>query len=395
MRNLSAVGSGIYLDNAATTRVSESVIEEMMPYFGVEYGNPGSPHLLGRKSLGAITTARERVAALIGCDPDGIIFTSCGSEANTLGIIGMLNYMKENGRTRVISSLFEHKSVLHALDELERNSITVDRLIGNDGFINGDDIEKVIQSGVDPDTVGLVCIMSVNNESGIVNDVEGIASVCKKYGMIFMTDAVQSIGSVRMSAVANGIDMVSVSGHKIHAPKGVGCLYASKRCRSALCNIIYGGKQENGLRSGTENVPGIVGFGRASYDTFTGMDKNLDDLISMHLELEEKISTIDGSHINFNHLPRCPKTTSVRFDDVDAETLVMLLDKRGVYVSAGSACSSNESIPSYVLIGGGLSQKESMSTIRISISPDTTMRDVSIACEIIDETVSMLRSAKA
>ena len=125
------------------------------------------------------------------------------------------------------------------------------------------------------------------------------------------------------------------------------------------------------------------------------MDKNLDDLISMHLELEEKISTIDGSHINFNHLPRCPKTTSVRFDDVDAETLVMLLDKRGVYVSAGSACSSNESIPSYVLIGGGLSQKESMSTIRISISPDTTMRDVSIACEIIDETVSMLRSAKA
>ena len=374
----------IYLDNAATTKVSPEVLEAMTPYFSDVYGNPESIHSAGRKAAKAIEKAREQVAVPIGADPSNIIFTSGGSEANTLAIVGLADYLKYVGRTHIITTKVEHHSVLNAIKSLFDSGFEVTWLdVDRDGDIKPERVAEAMR-----ENTGLVSIMAVNNETGNRYPIESIGEICRGAGALFHTDCVQAYCGTNIDVDLSCIDFLSASGHKVHAPKGVGFLYA--RHKEFLRPVIHGGSQEYELRGGTHNVPYIVGLGKAA---------ELSHAEWLHTYAYGKkvgairngvLSQLSGVYVNgtphYNS-----KTLNLRFDDVDGETLLMLLDSQGVEVSAGSACSAHYAVPSHVLSAIGLTEDEARSSIRVSVSQYTTGEEIEEAVRLIVDSVNQLR----
>lgn len=384
----------IYLDNAATTQIHPDVLDAMMPYLKNEYGNAGALYGLGRNSANAISKARESVARLIGAKADQIVFTSGGSEANSMVFNGVKDYLKEIGKTHIVVSKIEHDSVLKAAKNLIKDGFYITYLsVGRDGKIDIDELSGLISQG----DVGLVSVMYVNNEIGSINPIHDIGIMCEKNGVLFHTDCVQAVGCHPIDVDNVRCDFLSVSAHKIHAPKGTGALYVKDK--NKLTSLIHGGAfQEHGLRGGTENVAGIVGFGHACnmfYDT-CGLLSNavsysrrlffnrLRDALSM-CGLKDILS-VNGSTID-----EPGRTLNLRFKNIDGETLVLALDSKGVCVSAGSACRSHESEPSHVLLSIGLSPDEARDSIRVSFSILNTVDEVINAAEIIADLVKTIK----
>ncbi|MDE6148535.1 MAG: cysteine desulfurase [Ruminococcus sp.] len=380
----------IYLDNAATTKISPMVLEEMIPYFKTEYGNPGTVYGLGRRAADAVAQARQRVADFIGASPEQIIFTSGGSEANTITIRCTRKYLESNGKGMVLTSAVEHDSVLRAIDHIPSVSVGVDEL----GVVHAEHITQILDMCPD---IGLVSIMYTNNETGSVNPIAEIGRVCAEHGVLFHTDCVQAAGCQPIDVSAIGCDFLSLSSHKIHGAKGVGALFVKNK--ELLTPQIYGGAlQEFGLRSGTENVAGIVGFGKACELAGHGREKRLKTVSNykqkfydcLIRELREgnldKIVSINGEPITNKG-----KTLNLRLEDVDAETLLLMLDAQGVCISAGSACRSHESHPSHVLTAMGLTPDQARDSVRVSFSEFNKSCDVIEAAKIMAECIISLR----
>lgn len=387
----------IYLDNASTTKIDSRVLEAMMPYMTDLYGNAGTLYCIGRKSAEAIAKARKQVADFIGASPEQIVFTSGGTEANNMVFAGIREYLLQNGKTHIVTSQIEHDSVLKAVKSLAGKSYTKGEFGAvfvpptSSGIVSADAVMAALC-----DRTGIVSVMHTNNETGVENPVREIAMVCKEAGVLFHTDAVQAAGCSKIDVDEIGCDFLSLSSHKIHAPKGVGALYI--RDKSVMRSMICGGaSQEFGLRGGTENVAGIVGFGEACEIMQRQLEDDISVVSKMKWEIYETIKTRLASrriekilHIN-GEPARRGKTLNVRFDDVDAETLLLLLDAQGVCVSAGSACRSHESEPSHVLTAMGIDADDARNSIRISLSRMNTTDEVVEAAEIIANCVMTLR----
>lgn len=383
----------IYLDNAATTQPFAQVVEKMLPFYYEGYGNPGSLHTIGRKAAKAVDEAREQVAALIGASPDHIIFTAGGSEANNLAILGLRKYLSgSDGKPNVVISATEHESVItaaHALAGTVPGGSITTVLPAKDGTISVSNVEQCIG-----EQTGLVSVMCVNNETGATNPVEDIATVCMKRGVLFHTDCVQAAGCIKLDVQNIGCDFLSISSHKLHGPKGIGALYVKDK--SLLQPLIWGGEfQEYGLRGGTENVPGIVGFGEAcrlfhasegNYAAHTEMVKQ-----GFYAKLKEALGD-DGFTLNGQSVIKPGKILSLTFDGVDAQTLVLMLDAKGIFVSTGSACNSHSMTPSHVLKSMGFSDEQANSTIRVSFSVLSDLTKAEKAAELLADCVTALRS---
>lgn len=373
----------IYLDNAATTQVSRRVVDAMLPYFTEMYGNAGSIHTMGTTAAKALQKAREQCAKPLNANPDNIIFTSGGSEANTLAIVGLAEHLKSIGKTHIITTKVEHPSVLEAMKRLfymgfEITYLSPDRR----GNIDATDVVNAIRK-----STGLVSIMAVNNETGNSYDICRIGARCKKQGILFHTDCVQAYGNMHIDVEAYHIDFLTVSGHKFHAQKGVGFLYAKHK--EFLRPVILGGGQEFTLRSGTENVPAIVGMGEAAEAAYEALALQ-DNSGKRKLFLNELTKELGEVRIN-----GCPyggsKTINLCFDGVDGETLLLLLNNKGVFVSAGSACSAHSAVPSHVLTAIGLTSDEARSSIRVSFSTHTSNEEICEAARIIADSVKKLQ----
>lgn len=372
----------IYLDNAATTQVSQEVIDAMMPYFKDEYGNAGSVHSLGTRAEQAIQKAREQVAKPINAKPENIIFTSGGSEANTLAIIGLSDYLRRIGKNHIITTNVEHHSVLECIKYLFCHDFHVTYLpVDATGAIDIDLLSASIC-----DKTGLVSVMTVNNEIGHLYPIHEIGEICHQNNILFHTDCVQGYCNVDINVEKDHIDFLSASGHKIHAPKGIGFLYA--RNKEILRPVVFGGSQEYGLRGGTHNTPYIVGMGCA-VETYMKSAKVKCGILMLRLliGLAEKMGhiVINGERYVGS------KIANLRFDGVDGETLLLLLDSQGIEVSAGSACSAHYAIPSHVLSALGLTDDEARSSIRVSVSDYNTVEEIDKAIQVIADSVKQLQ----
>lgn len=396
----------IYLDNAATTPLSPKVLEAMMPYLKDEYGNAGAIYGLGRRAADAVAKARKQVADFIGASPEQIIFTSGGTEANNLAILGCKDYLERIGKKHIITTPTEHDSVLRAVDALCKPLRHNDgRCIKPEfytsylhtnryGYISMIELESLLQYHND---IGLVSAMYVNNEIGTVNPIRATGALCRKNCTLFFTDCVQAAGSVVLNVEELGCDFMSISSHKIHGPKGAGALFV--RDKQYLSPIINGGlTQEFGLRGGTESVASIVGFGKACELATKGI-MEYNRTVLCYKKLFYKILTdglVDNNLVNDIKINGVPpehngKVLSLTIKGVDAETLVLMMDSKGVCISAGSACTSHESKPSHVLKAIGLSDDDARSTIRISFSEFNTVHEVEEAAKILAQCVRNLR----
>lgn len=374
----------IYLDNASTTKIDSRVLDKMLPYLTERYGNPGNLHSLGKTSKEAIDRARCQVAEMIGAQPENIIFTSGGSEANTLVFRGLSDLFLDKDLYSVATSNVEHKSVLRAADALYSRRVIQ---VSPDGSVSLQAVKDVCD---EYDDIALVSVMHTNNETGSVSDVKAIAEFCNSRGILFHTDCVQAAGFSKLDVKEIGCDFMSISAHKIHGAKGVGALYV--RDQSLLNPVIFGGDaQEFGIRGGTENVAGIVGFGYACQLISEGIatESNMMSCLCKLLQDSLLNNVIDkyGNHIAKvnGQIDADRRILNICFHGIDAETLLMALDRRGIAVSAGAACNNNESHPSYVLTNMGLSDEDAMSSIRLSLSRETSYADVvTAASEIVD-----------
>ena len=374
----------IYLDNASTTKIDSRVLDKMLPYLTERYGNPGNLHSLGKASKEAIDRARGQVAEMIGAQPENIIFTSGGSEANTLVFRGLSDLFLDKDLYSVATSNVEHKSVLRAADALYSRRVIQ---VSPDGSVSLQAVKDVCD---EYDDIALVSVMHTNNETGSVSDVKAIAEFCNSRGILFHTDCVQAAGFSKLDVKEIGCDFMSISAHKIHGAKGVGALYV--RDPSLLNPVIFGGDaQEFGIRGGTENVAGIVGFGYACQLISEGIatESNMMSCLCKLLQDSLLNNAIDkyGNHIAKvnGQIDADRRILNICFHGIDAETLLMALDSRGIAVSAGAACNNNESHPSYVLTNMGLSDEDAMSSIRLSLSRETSYADVvTAASEIVD-----------
>lgn len=376
----------IYLDNAATTKVSQKVLQAMLPYFEYDYGNAGSIHQKGRSAKDGIEAARCQVAKPIGAAPNDIIFTSCGSEANSLVLLGLADHLLSSGKKHIITSNAEHDSVLESFSELHnRYSFDVSiAKVNSEGIVTAEEIEKLIR----PDT-GLVSVMAVNNELGTKNEIYEIGQICHDNGILFHSDCVQAYCNIPLDVGRDQIDFLSVSGHKFHAPKGVGFLYAKRK--EILSPYILGGKQESGLRAGTENVPGIVGIGKAAEIAYLGMQHIKDHCAALIDDFKRVLtSNVPGVHVNGAPY-KGGKILNLRFDNMDGETLLLLLDSKGICVSAGSACAAHSAKPSHVLKALGLTDDEARASIRISVSEYNSRDEINLAAKTIIECVNVLK----
>ncbi|MDB7829190.1 cysteine desulfurase family protein [Intestinimonas butyriciproducens] len=375
----------VYLDNAATTRVSPEVVSGMIPYFEEVYGNAGSIHCMGRSARKAIDIAREQVSRPIGAKPENIIFTSCGSEANNLALFGVAEQLSKTGNTHIIISNIEHDSVLGCVHDLQYKygfDVSIARADKN-GIVSASEIKSLMR-----EYTGLVSVMAVNNELGTMNPIREIGELCRSREVMFHTDCVQAYCNIPIDVEKDCIDFLSVSGHKFHAPKGVGFLYA--RNKEFINPILVGGGQEYGLRAGTENTPYIVGLGKAA-ELASDKVRNRNTYSELIRAFVSEIGNrIDGVHINGTPYSGS-KIVNIRFDGVDSETLLLFLDSQGVCVSAGSACAAHSAKPSHVLKAIGLTDMEAKSSIRISISDETTKDELNFAAKEICESVNILR----
>lgn len=375
----------IYLDNSATTPLSKEVLEEMEPYFDEEFGNPSTLYRLGQRSKEAVEEARRRVAESINAKPEEIIFTSGGTESDNLAIKGIAFRDKDDGK-HIITSEIEHPAVRESLHFLESLGFDVTYLpVYEDGIVKVEDVEDAICD----DTI-LITIMHANNEIGTVQPIAEIGEIARRNDIKFHCDAVQSFGKIPVDVEKLGVNLLSLSSHKVYGPKGVGALYVKKGTR--LEPQMHGGGQERGIRSGTENVPGIVGFGRAAQLAFENLDENYDYLIGIRDSLIDKVlENVPYSYLNGSRYDRLPNIVNFRFAAIEGESLILLLDAKGINSSTGSACSSKTLKASPILKALGLDDVDVHGSLRLSIGMENSLDDVDFVVDSIENAVNTLR----
>uniref|UniRef100_UPI003FEDC575 cysteine desulfurase NifS n=1 Tax=Eubacterium sp. TaxID=142586 RepID=UPI003FEDC575 len=376
----------VYADNAATTQMSDSVLKAMMPLLTDIYGNPSSLHSVGQIAKEHLEAARETVAECIGADPKEIYFTSGGSEADNQAIRSAAYIGARKGKKHIISSKFEHHAVLHTLDALKKEGFTVTLLdVYSNGIVKPEDVANAIT-----DETCLVTIMTANNEIGTIQPIAEIGRICKEKGVLFHTDAVQAVGHIPVNVKDMNCDMLSVSAHKFHGPKGVGFLYARKGI--LLTNIIYGGAQERNKRAGTENMASIVGMATAIKDATDHLQENAEKVTAMRNRLIDGLKGIERSRINGDLEHHLPGTLNMCFEGIEGESLLLLLDAKGICASSGSACTSGSLDPSHVLLSIGVPVEIAHGSLRLSISEYNTMEQMDHIVKSVPEVVSYLRS---
>lgn len=377
----------VYLDYSATTPVKEDVLQAMIPYFTEKYGNASSLYSIGLESKLAIDKAREQVAALIGASPKEIYFTGSGSESDNWVLESVATDMKLRGKGKhIITSCIEHHAILHTCQFLEKQGFEITYLdVDKEGFVSPDDLEKAIKD----DTV-LVSIMFVNNEIGTVEPIKKLANVAHKHGILFHTDAVQAVGNVDINVKDLGVDMLSMSAHKIYGPKGQGALYIKKGVR--LSNFIHGGAQEMGKRAGTENLAGIVGFGKAAELAKENLESHIKHCAELRDYLIEKVKqNIPDVFVNGSMEHRHPGNANITFEYIEGESILLLLDSFGIAVSTGSACSSKSLDPSHVLMAIGIPHEMIHGSVRFTVGDFTTKEDVDFTVDKLKQVVNKLR----
>ena len=375
----------VYADNAATTPVSREVVAAMMPCFESAWGNPSSLHEMGRDAKDILEDARARVAACLGAEPSEIYFTSCGTESDNWAIRGAAMRMKAKGRTHIVTSKIEHHAVLHTCESLEKEGFEVTYVgVDADGIVNLDEIRAAVT-----DKTAVVAIMYANNEIGTIEPIAEIAEIAHAKGAFMFTDAVQAVGNLPINLKELKVDMLALSGHKIHAPKGIGALYIRKGV--VINNLIEGGGQEKRKRGGTENLPYIVGLAKALEIATESMDE-LSEVSRKRDRLIEGLTAIPYSKLNGHRTKRLPGIVNVGFEFIEGESLLLWLDIAGICASTGSACSSASLEPSHVLLATGVPHEKAHGSLRISISRDTTDEDVDYILEKVPEIVEKLRN---
>ena len=375
----------VYADNAATTKVSKPVLDVMMPYFTEEYGNASSIYALGRSAKKALETARETVAKAIGAETSEIYFTSCGSESDNWAIRSVCERLAAKGKKHIVTSVFEHHAVLHTCQALEKLGFEVTYLpVYENGIVKTEDVKNAIR-----EDTALVTIMYANNEIGTIQPIEEIVAVCREKGVLFHTDAVQAMGHVKIDVHAQGIDMLSLSGHKIHAQKGIGALYVRKGI--PVTNLIFGGAQERNRRAGTENLPAIAGFAKAMEIASTDIEKRAEKTAKQRDRLIEGILKLPRTRLNGDPVKRLPGTVNISIEGVEGESLLLMLDLNGICASSGSACTSGSLDPSHVLLALGLKHEVAHGSLRLSIGDETTDEDIDYILEVVPKVVKRLR----
>ena len=376
----------VYADNAATTSVSKTAVDAMMPYLTTCYGNPSSLYSFAQDAKEALEAARKTVADIIGAEPREIYFTSGGSEADNQAIVSMAKLGALKGKKHLISTKFEHHAVLHTLNQLKKQGFEVTLLdVHEDGVVRLEDVKAAIR-----EDTALVTAMFANNEIGTVQPITEIGALCREKGIPFHTDAVQAAGHMPINVNEMNIDLLSMSGHKFHAPKGVGVLYAKRGM--PLFNIIEGGAQERGKRAGTENIPGIVAMAAALKESVDNMEENTAKIIPMRDKLFTELSKIPHSKINGSLEHHVPGTVNMCFEGIEGESLLLLLDAKGVCASSGSACTSGSLDPSHVLLSLGLPHEVAHGSLRLSIGEYNNMDEIDHIIKVVPEVVGYLRS---
>lgn len=377
----------IYADNSATTKISPEVLEKMMPYLTEVYGNPSSLYSVGGKAKEALETARENIAKNLGAkSANEIFFTSGGSESDNWAVKGVAHALKASGKKHIVTSKFEHHAILHTCAALEKEGFEVTYLdVYENGLVRVEDVENAIR-----DDTALVTIMYANNEIGTIQPISEIGAVCKKKGVLFHTDAVQAAGYVKINVAEQNIDLLSMTAHKIHGPKGCGLLYIRRGVK--IQNLIDGGAQERNRRAGTENVAGIVGLDAALQIAIDTMEQRNAKLTKMRDRLIDGLLKIERSRINGDRIHRLPGNVNMCFEGIEGESLLLRLDLKGVQASSGSACTSGSLDPSHVLLAIGLPHEIAHGSLRLSFSDENTEEDIDYILEIVPEIVSYLRS---
>ena len=376
----------IYADNAATTKMSRTAIDAMLPYMETYYGNPSSLHTVGQQAAEALQKARETAAACLGCQPREITFTSGGSEADNQAIVSAARIGARKGKKHIISTAFEHHAVLHTLKKLENEGYEVQLLdVGSTGTVTAQQVADAIRE----DTC-LVTIMYTNNEIGSIMPIPEIGAVCQEKGVLFHTDAVQAAGHLHIDVKAQHIDMLSLSAHKFHGPKGVGLMYA--RQGIPLTNIIEGGAQERGKRAGTENIAGIVSMAAALKEACDHIDENAVKVSALRDKLIAGLSAIPHAALNGDPVNRLPGNVNFCFEGIEGESILLLLDAKGICASSGSACTSGSLDPSHVLLAIGRPHEVAHGSLRLSLCEWNTEEEVDYMLQVIPEVVAYLRS---
>ena len=375
----------IYADNAATTKMSEHAINTMLFHMKEVYGNPSSLYSVGQKAKEALEDARRRASAVLNCEPREIYFTSGGSEADNQAIISAARFNAAKGKKHIISTAFEHHAVLHTLDKLEKEGFEIELLdVHSNGIVTAEQVKNAIR-----EDTALVTIMYANNEIGTIQPISEIGAVCRERGVLFHTDAVQAIGHIPVDIQKDNIDMLSLSAHKFKGPKGVGILYAKKGI--PLTNIIDGGAQERGKRAGTENLPGIVSMVAALEDATKDLQGYKERLSPLRDRLIDGLFEIPYSDLNGDRVKRLPATVNFCFEGIEGESLLLLLDDKGIQASSGSACTSGSLDPSHVLLAIGRPHEVAHGSLRLSLSDDVTTEEVDYIIKSVKEVVTYLR----
>ena len=375
----------VYADNAATTQVSPTAVAAMMPFLTEEYGNPSSFYSLGQRAAEALVKARETVAECLGAEPGEIYFTSGGSEADNQAIRSAAFVGAKKGKRHIISTKFEHHAVLHTLAQLEKEGFDVTLLdVHPNGVITVEDVANAIRE----DTC-LVTIMFANNEIGTIQPIKEIGALCREKKIPFHTDAVQAVGHVPINVKEMNIDMLSLSGHKFHSPKGIGALYVRRGI--PLKNLIEGGQQEKGKRGGTENMPGIVGMAAAMKEAIDHMDENMTKITALREKLITGLEKIPHSKLNGDRNIRVPGTVNFCFEGIEGESMLLLLDANGIAASSGSACTSGSLDPSHVLLALGLPHEVAHGSLRLSIGEYNNEAEIDHILETVPKVVERLR----
>ena len=375
----------IYADNAATTKMSEHAINTMLFHMKEVYGNPSSLYSVGQKAKEALEDARRRASAVLNCEPREIYFTSGGSEADNQAIISAARFNAAKGKKHIISTAFEHHAVLHTLDKLKKEGFEIELLdVHSNGIVTAEQVKNAIR-----EDTALVTIMYANNEIGTIQPISEIGAVCRESGVLFHTDAVQAIGHIPVDIQKDNIDMLSLSAHKFKGPKGVGILYAKKGI--PLTNIIDGGAQERGKRAGTENLPGIVSMVAALEDATKDLQGYKERLSPLRDRLIDGLFEIPYSDLNGDRVKRLPATVNFCFEGIEGESLLLLLDDKGIQASSGSACTSGSLDPSHVLLAIGRPHEVAHGSLRLSLSDDVTTEEVDYIIKSVKEVVTYLR----
>lgn len=375
----------IYADNAATTKMSDVAVKAMLPYLQEIYANASSVHLLGQRSAAALFSARQQVAQVLNCAPKEVFFTSGGSEADNQALISAAALGKKQGKCHIVSTAMEHHAILHTLEALQAEGFTVTLLRPQaDGIVTATQVAEAIT-----DTTCLVSVMYANNETGAIQPIREIGARCRKRGILFHTDAVQAAGHLAIDVQRDNIDMLSLSAHKFHGPKGIGLLFAKSNLQ--LTSLIRGGGQERGKRAGTENLPGIIGLAAALKDTQENMQQNTAYITGLRDALRNGLDKIDGADFNGSRKHCLPGTVNYSFRGVNGEALLSLLSNEGICCSSGSACSAGSLEPSHVLLALGLSHETAQSALRFSLCEYNTMDEVQTIITKVTEAVNRLR----